>query len=161
MEGLRERDGKLAMIVSKGYVRWSPARRSTNLQPSLSRQINPYIHSYKITCKNTKNEESAIRWNPGGGGGGTRLIWWTGVCRWNGYVTFFKNIPKHMGYGFAGKIPKHAPHFCNFTVDTIYFRPFRRYTQKRHFLEQKPLIIVKLMRFLSLFPSFYTHAETA
>ena len=25
--------------------------------------------------------------NPGGGGGGgvgTRLIWWTGVCRWNG-----------------------------------------------------------------------------
>ena len=41
-----------------------------------------------------------------------------------------------MGYGFAEKIPKHAPHFCNFTVDTRYFRPFRRWsTQKRHFLE--------------------------
>ena len=39
------------------------------------------------------------------------------------------------------------------TVDTIYFRPFRRYTQKRHFLEQKPLITDAL----SLFISFFLH----
>ena len=24
-----------------------------------------------------------------------------------------------MGYGFSEKIPKHAPHFCNFTVDIL------------------------------------------
>ena len=44
------------------------------------------------------------------------------------WVTFFKEKSLNMGYGLAEKIPKHAPHFCNFTVDTCtrYFRPFRR-----------------------------------
>ena len=47
----------------------------------------------------------------GGGGGGTRLIIWCAA---------------EMGDFFQKKIPKHAPHFCKFTVDTRYFRPFRR-----------------------------------
>ena len=54
---------------------------------------------------------------PGGGGGGGGVGYSPNMV--NGgvplkWVTFFK------------KIPKHAPHFCNFTVDTRYFRPFCR-----------------------------------
>ena len=39
---------------------------------------------------------------------------------------FFQKKSLNMPPTFAEKIPKHAPHFCNFTVDTRYFRPFRR-----------------------------------
>ena len=59
----------------------------------------------------------------GGGGGYSPNMVNGGVpLKW---VTFFKKS-LNKGSGFAKKIPKHAPHFCNFTVDTRYFRPFRR-----------------------------------
>ena len=56
-----------------------------------------------------------------------------------------------MGYGFAGKIPKHAPHFCNFTVDLYYiFSPISslKYTKTPNNSETDAL---------SLFISFFLH----
>ena len=60
----------------------------------------------------------------GGGGGGTRGVRHTGVCRSNRSLFWEKSL--NIGYGFELEILKHAPYFCNFAVDTIYFRPFRR-----------------------------------
>ena len=63
---------------------------------------------------------------PGGGGGvgGTRGVRHTGVCRSNRSLFWEKSL--NIGYGFELENLKHTPHFCNFAVDTRYFRPFRR-----------------------------------
>ena len=48
-----------------------------------------------------------------GGGGGTRLIWWTGCAAEMGDFFHTKKIPKHAPHFCRKKkIPKHAPHFC-------------------------------------------------
>ena len=65
---------------------------------------------------------------PGGGGGGgggysPNMVNGGVPLKW---VTFFQKKSLNMPPTFAEKIPKHAPHFCKFTVDTRYFRPFRR-----------------------------------
>ena len=65
---------------------------------------------------------------PGGGGGGTRGVRHTGVCRSNRSLFWEKSL--NIGYGFELENLKHTPppppHFCNIAVDTRYFRPFRR-----------------------------------
>ena len=61
---------------------------------------------------------------PRGGGGGYSLCKaYTGVCRSNRSLFWEKSL--NIGYGFELENLKHAPHFCNFAVDTRYFRPFR------------------------------------
>ena len=59
-----------------------------------------------------------------GGGGVPRGVRHTGMCRYN--RSLFWEKPLNIGYGFELEILKHTPHFCNFAVDTRYFRPFRR-----------------------------------
>ena len=103
MEGLRERDGKLAMIVSKGYVRWLPARRSTNLQPSLSRQAYTQLQNNMKKYKKTRNQQGETPGEGGGGGYSPNMVNGGVPLKW---VTFFKNIPKH---GVGGSICRKNP----------------------------------------------------
>ena len=58
----------------------------------------------------------------GGGGGGTRGVRHTGVCRSNRSLFWEKSL--NIGYGFELENLKHTPHFCNFAVYTRYFRLF-------------------------------------
>ena len=69
-------------------------------------------------------EASTAKYILPGGGGGTRGVRHTGVCRSNRSLFWEKSL--NIGYGFELENLKHTPHFCNFAVDTRYFRPFRR-----------------------------------
>ena len=50
----------------------------------------------------------------GGGGGETRGVRHTGVCRSNRSLFWEKSL--NIGYGFELENLKHTPHFCNFAV---------------------------------------------
>ena len=64
---------------------------------------------------------------------------------------------------FAEKIPKHAPHFCNFSVDFFILDIFAHFVAKVHknviFLNKNPNN--SETGALSLLISFFLHTETA
>ena len=80
----------------------------------------PVYNHIEYTCRSfcktaLKPVTKPINQPRGGGGGG------------GGYSPNMVNggVPLKWVTFFPKKIPKHAPHFCNFTVDTRYFRPFK------------------------------------
>ena len=67
---------------------------------------------------------SLIRMIVTGGGVLAQCKAYGGVPLYNRSLFWEKSL--NIGYGFELENLKHTPHFCNFAVDTRYFRPFRR-----------------------------------